>query len=201
MDRRKSVHWLEMDPRTARTATWLEYGFYAVFVVMTVGALLLWTWMRVEFGGESAPAETREKVDQVGVLLLLACAVTGLLIYVVRLAVRALKRRLGSDGQRVHLKLEDGREWSVDPSGLFYTRRAILYGEFTFPLQGGQQRPLYAEGEFEQWIEPLLQQAEKLNEWQVLRYQLRHRSPLVIWLVVLTALMAAVLLGIQLWLA
>jgi hypothetical protein len=57
----------------------------------------------------------------------------------------AMKRKLGTDGKRLYIRLADGRELSVDPSQLAYTNRLILY-----------------------------RQSRKLTEIQVLKRQLKN---------------------------
>jgi hypothetical protein len=43
------------------------------------------------------------------------------------------------------------------------------------PLLGGKQKPLYAPGEVETWLAPLLRQSRKLTEIQALKYQWKNR--------------------------
>ena len=92
----------------------------------------------------------------------------------IHFSLRAMKRKLGTDGRRLYIRLTDGRELSVDPAQLAYTNRLILYRKYTLPLQGGKQQRLYAPGEVETWIAPLLRQSRKLTEMQALKHQLKN---------------------------
>jgi hypothetical protein len=99
-----------------------------------------------------------------------------LILPITHFLARTLKRKLGTDGKRLYIRLADGRELSVDPSQLAYTNRLILYRQYTLPLLGGKQQPLYAPGEVEKWIAPLLRQSRKLTEIQALKHQLKNWS-------------------------
>jgi hypothetical protein len=92
---------------------------------------------------------------------------------VIHFSARSMKRKLGTDGKRLYIRLTDGRELSADPSQLAYTNRLILYRQYTLPLQGGKQQALYAPGEVETWIAPLLRQSRKLTEVEALKRQLK----------------------------
>jgi hypothetical protein len=97
----------------------------------------------------------------------------GFILPVIHFSTRAMKRKLGTDGKRLYIRLTDGRELSADPSQLAYTNRLILYCQYTLPLQGGKQQALYAPGEVDAWIAPLLRQSRKLTEMQALKQQLK----------------------------
>ena len=46
-----------------------------------------------------------------------------------------------------------------------------------FPIQTGNRKPLYAAGEIETHILPLLARASRLGTFAMLRYQFRHQEP------------------------
>lgn len=178
------IHWLERDPKTARALKWLEHlGFFG-FILLIAGTLALYLWVRVQ-AGPSPDAEVISKINQLGIILLISGLLGALLIPFIHFSARALKRKLGTDGKRLYIHLPDGRELAVDPSQLFYTNRLVLYRQYTLPLLGGKQQPLYAPGEVETWIAPLLHQAKKLSEMQAIKHQWKNRDSLIIWLLVL----------------
>ena len=100
-----------------------------------------------------------------------------------------MKRRLGTDGKRLYIRMNDGREIAVPPAELAFTDRAIFYQKYSIPMHTGKRQNLYEEGELETWIHPLLRQGEKLSPLEGLKYQWRHRNALLSWsLVSLVAL-------------
>jgi hypothetical protein len=106
-----------------------------------------------------------------------------------------VKRRLGTDGRQLYIRLNDGREISVPPTQLAFTDRAIFYQKYFMPLQIGRRQNLYVEGEVETWIVPLLRHAEKLSQMGGLKHQWRHRDALLSW-----SLVGVVALGLLLML-
>ena len=109
--------------------------------------------------------------------------------------MKAMKRRLGTDGKQLYIRLNDGREITVPPAELAFTNRAIFYQKYFMPLQTGKRQNLYQDGEVETWIVPLLRQAEKLSEFGGLKHQWRHRGALLSW-----SLVSVVALGLLLFL-
>ncbi len=107
---------------------------------------------------------------------MLACLGAAAFIPMIHFAAGVLRRRIGVDGERIHLEFEDGRRTAVAPKGLAWNDRAIFYGRHTFPMQTGRRNRLYEEGEVQTWLAPMLQPARKLSEWQAMRHQWRHRD-------------------------
>lgn len=116
----------------------------------------------------------------------------------IHLSARAFKRRVGTDGKRIHLELEDGRKLAVDPESLAFNNRALLYQKYVFPLQAGRKRQFYADGEIETWLSPLLRNARKLGEWQTLKHQWKNRDGLLVATAVSISFMTVILLVIEL---
>jgi sugar lactone lactonase YvrE len=171
--RTRGIHWLERNPKTERSLKWLEHLGFILFILMIVGAITLYTWVRMQAGPD--PGEEQAlKLKELGITLLLSALLGILILPIIHFSTRAMKRKLGTDGKRLYIRLADGRELSVDPSQLAYTNRLILYRQYTLPLLGGKQQPLYAPGEVEKWIAPLLRQSRKLTEIQALKRQLKN---------------------------
>jgi sugar lactone lactonase YvrE len=171
----KGIHWLARDPKTERSLKWLEHLGFILFILMIVGAIVLHTWVRIQAGPDPGEEQVA-KLNELGITLLLGGLLGALILPLIHFSVRAMKRKLGTDGKRLYIRLADGRGLSVDPSQLAYTNRLILYRQYTLPLQGGKQQLLYAPGEVETWIAPLLRQSRKLTEIQALKHQLKNWS-------------------------
>ena len=169
----KGIHWLERDPKIERSLKWLGYLGFALFILMTAGAFALYAWVRTQ-AGPNPGEEQLAKLDELGITLLLSGFLGVLVLPAIHYSVRAMKRKLGTDGRLLYIRLADGRELSVEPFHLAYTNRLILYRKYTLPLQGGKQQRLYAPGEVETWIAPLLRQSRKLTEMQALKQQLKN---------------------------
>jgi hypothetical protein len=172
--RTRGVYWLERDAKIERSLKWLEHLGFILFILMVAAALALFLWVRIQAGPDPA-TEQVSRINELGLILLLSCLLGALVIPLIRLSTKALKRRLGTDGKRVYIRLPEGRELAVEPSQLAYTNRAILYRQYTLPLQGAKQQPIYALGEVETWLAPLLRQSQKLTEMQAIKYQWKNR--------------------------
>ncbi len=164
----RGIHWLERDPKVERSLKWLEGLGFVMFVLMAVGGLAIYAWVRSQAGPEP-DGELALKLKELGMIMLLAGLLLVLMIPILRFSTRAMKRRLGTDGKCLYIRLENGRELAADPSQLTYTDRLIVFQRYTLPLLGGQQRPLYAPGEVETWLAPLLRKSRKLSEWEAVK--------------------------------
>jgi hypothetical protein len=151
----------------------LEKAFYVLLGLLCLVSFLLYSW---SCGRVSGSSEGVSEADQLGLLLLLVCLATATFIPMIHFAGGALRRRLGADGERIHLEFENGRRVAVAPERLAWNDRAIFYGPHTFPMQTGRKNRLYAEGEVQTWLAPMLGPAQKLSEWQAMRHQWRHRD-------------------------
>jgi len=60
----------------------------------------------------------------------------------------------------------------------------ILHRQFTVPLQTGLNQKLYADGELEDWVLPLLREAEKISPAQAVRRMWQQRDDLLLWSVI-----------------
>ncbi len=168
------VYWLKRDPKMERSLKWLEHLGLILFIILVVGALALYLWVRIQAGPDPAP-EISEKTNELGMVLLLSGVMLIFLMPIFRLATRNLKRRLGTDGKRLYIRLVEGRELAVEPSSLFYTSQAVLYRQYTLPLFGGKQNAIYAKGEVETWLAPLLRQSTRLTAIEGIKYQWKNR--------------------------
>lgn len=191
----RRVHWLERNPRAEMIFKWAERVFYVALILLVVSILVFYAWLHSE-AGQAVPPGQLSKLGELGIALLLAALLAALLVPVVRLSNRAMSRKLGTDGKRLYIHLEDGRELAVDPSQLVYTHRMILYRKYTIPLQGGAQQALYLPGELDTWLAPLLRQARKVSQIQAMKHQWEHRDEMLIWALIATTAAGLLLLSI-----
>ena len=173
----KGIHWLETKPGMRWMSTGFEKAFYVLFGLLCLVSYLLYAW---SCNRAASLDGGLSEADRLGLLLLLVCLATAAFIPLIHFAAQALRRRLGTDGKRIHLQFEDGRRVAVDPEGLAWNDRALLHGRHTFPMQTGRRNWIYAEGEVQTWLAPLLRPGNRLNEWQTLKHQWRQRDRMIL---------------------
>jgi len=178
-----TIHWLLRDGRAERASKWAERFAYLMIGSMLVLLLVIYGWALSQ-AGASPGDELGEKLNELGLLLLLCALVLVAAIPLLRFALRPLKYRLGSDGRRLYLRLADGREQAASPSELAYTDRALLFRQYAVPLQTQHRRNIYLEGEVENWLLPLLKDAEKITVLQAFKRQWQQRDDLLLWSVI-----------------
>ena len=186
------VHWLKRRPHLERGLRLLEIMIFVIVAATLLGGIVLFAWLQVQIGAD-ADATLAAQNRLVGLLMLIGGFALLLIFPIVWSATRALRRQIGVAGQKIHVRLNDGRELVLSTSRLACTRRALLYGPYSIPLRNQQGKSLYAEGELETWLEPLLQQADFLNSWQGLRHQWKHRDSALLWPLASVAMLLALL--------
>jgi sugar lactone lactonase YvrE len=195
--RTAGIHWLKPDPAFERSVWWAERLGYVLFLLPVLGVPGLYLVMRAQ-AGEGVDARLQAELDE-ALLALLACSVLAvLLIPVICRSIRVLRIRLGTDGRRLYVRRPDGHQFAVEPSQLGYSDRMIVYHEYSLPLVGGRQKPIYAKGEIETWLGPLLRQARKLTVGQLLKHLWQHRLGKPLWWAAGAALLAAALVAVAL---
>jgi len=191
----RRVYWLRRDPKAENIFKWAERIFHGSLVGLVVFVLALYSWIHFQVNLELSPEQDGKSGD-LGMVLLLGGLMVALLVPVVRLTGRALSRKLGTDGKRLFIRLEDGRELAVDPSQLVYTQRMLHYRRYTIPLQGGVQQALYMPGELDTWLAPLLREARKVSAWQEMKHQWKYRDNLLISILIAATAAGLLLLTI-----
>ena len=172
-----SLHWLVRDPKTG---TFLR-SLGRMLLVTTAAMLCLLVYTGYFINGLLDGETARQAVSCVAgiteMLVILGILVLGapMLGY---LGLRQMRNRLGSDGHNLHVQLYDGQRLVLDPARLVYTKRILAYGKHLFPIQTGNRKPLYAEGELETHILPLLSRATRLGPFAMMRYLFRHQEPM-----------------------
>ena len=196
--RRGGLHWLVRDAKTEKFLRMAQRALLVATVGM-LGALacgwyLLNRLLDDEAVQQAAACVTgiREMFVVLGLFVLGASA----LGYV---GFRHMRNRLGSDGHYLHVQLYNGQHLTLNPARLVYTDRMLAYEKHLFPIQTGNRKPLYAKGEVETHIAPLLSSATKLGMFAMLRYQFRHGEPTTIASLLYIATIAAVFWSMGLW--
>ena len=158
----RRVHWLERNPRIERNMKWGERVFHASLIGLVLSILVVYALLNFQ-AGQDPDSAAAEKASELGIILLLGGVMLALLVPVVRLSAIVVSRKLGTDGKRLYIRLEDGRELAVNPSDLLYTNRVILYRRYMFPLLGGKGQALYQPGELDTWLAPLLRGSRRVS--------------------------------------
>ena len=195
----KEIYWLRRHPKTERILRWqkpLAYMVPLVMIAMT-GAMYF-----VFIGAADTSSLTPEKLakmDQIKMMLLVMAFFTASLPILVNTAMRNLNHRLGTDGQRLFIKLATGRQISLAPEQLVYSARQLAYQAYVFPIQTGKGQPLYDDGEINTYIAPLLVRARKLGAWEMFRYQLAQREPTLVTNMIFVIMLTAMMLATGMW--
>jgi hypothetical protein len=175
------VHWLERDPKVDRNLKRLEWLGFVLPVTLAAMTLALFLWMWISLG--QSP-EMEAKLNELGIVLFLCILSLLLSIPFIRLSLSGMKHKLGTDGKRLHIRLAEGRELAVDFAQLAYTDRAIFYRQYILPLLNPKRRSLYAEGEVETWLAPLLRQSRRLSAMQAVRQEWKNNAGKLLWLLI-----------------
>jgi hypothetical protein len=196
--RRGPLHWLVRD---ARTAKWLRLAQQLLWVTTLVmaGALVFAWYALHKLLDDEAIQQAPACVAGIGELLVVfgVLALGGpVLAY---LGFRSLRNSLGSDGHYLHVRLHQGQHLTLDPARLVYTDRFLAYEKHLFPVLTGNRKGLYAEGEVEAHIAPLLSRATRLGALAMMRYQFRHREPTTMASVSYIALVTLSLCYLGVW--
>jgi hypothetical protein len=188
------VHWLEHRKSLDRALRWLEILTGLMVMAMLITGLIVYAWVRSQPG--SAAGSAAAEADKLISYLLLIGGLAVLLIFPIVLPVtRALRRKIGTDGKRIHLRLNDGRNRVLAPSSVTHSPRSIYYRQYSFPLRDQKGKSYYREGELETHLEPLLQQANGISPWQGLRHQWKNRDSILLWPLA-SGVLLTVLLGL-----
>ena len=175
------VHWLERDPKIERSLKRLELLGFILPVTLAALTLALYLWMWISLGPSP---EMEAKLNELGIVLLLLILSLLLSIPFIRITLRAMKHKLGTDGKRLYIRLAEGRELAVDFAQLAYTDRAIVYRQYKLPLLNPKHQSLYAEGEVETWLAPLLRQSRRLTAMQAVRQEWKNNAGKLLWLLI-----------------
>lgn len=169
------VYWL----KPTRSAQWAARGVYIVGAILAIGLIpaalvafaTLW-----RMGGENPAPELARTRGDLEILLLALVIATAMIIPVFRNLARTLRRRIGTDGHRLFVRLEDGRVLSAAPDELAWTPQMILLRGYVLPLRNHVGKGVYLNSEIERHIEPLLQNAARLSPREALLRQWKSRE-------------------------
>lgn len=192
----REVYWLKRNPRTERLVRWLEPLSYLMTVVV-LGALAFGYF--VVMPAPDAGAERLAAHAEFRRMTLLIALLFGGLPPVIRLAVRSMRHRLGTDGAQLWVRFADGQQRALPPEQLVYGDRLILYRNQAIAVQTGNRQPLYAVGEIETYVAPLLQRARRLDGIGLLRHQLAHREPVLATGLLYVLVLIGVIVATGLW--
>ena len=196
--RHGSLHWLVRDAKTGKFLRHVQW----ILLAATAGilGLLVYTWYVFNglLDGKTAQ-QAGTCVGSIGEML----AVLGVLALgaplLGYLGLRQMRNRLGSDGHYLHVQLHEGQRLVLDPAKLVYTGRILACGNHLFPIQTGNRKPLYAEGEIETHILPLLSRATRLGTFAMTQYLFRHKEPMTLAAIAYIVVTVATLWYTGLW--
>lgn len=194
----KGIYWLKRNPRMDRLLTWAPAALYAMLVVLAIVLFNLFATVNAQLGEHPSAEDLATFAEFKHTLLLIMGSFAGLPI-LIHLGMQNMKRRLGTDGRRLYVTNPNGRELSFAPEQLVYGNRHIHYQDLIFPTQTNKGQPLYAPGEVETYIAPLLHRAKKLNALELVKYQFKYMEPLLMFTLAYIAITVGVAFATGLW--
>ncbi|MHB8728110.1 MAG: hypothetical protein ACYC9K_03635 [Sulfuricaulis sp.] len=195
----KEIYWLKRNPKTERMLRWAKPLAFVVPIVIVAMLGFQFFLLSGAAGATNLTPEKLKKLEELKTLLfMLAFFILGLPIVALN-SLRSLKRRLGTDGQRLFIMLDNGRRISLAPEQLVYSTQLIAYQGYIFPIQTGKKQPLYEAGEIETFIAPLLRRAKKLNAWNIFRYLVEQREPVTMTTLIFAIMLLAMMYATGMW--
>lgn len=188
----REAYWLQRDPAAERMLRFIMPLIWVLAVLMP-GLLVALYFIAAALPDDDATPTERARFAELRQVLPAGILAFGGLPLLAHISTRSMRRRLGTDGGQLLVRFEDGRQRSYLPEQLVYGGRLILFQGEAFAVQAGNRRSLYAAGEVETWIAPLLRRARGLGALALFRHQLRYREPtLMVSLAYALLLVAAV---------
>jgi hypothetical protein len=190
------IYWLRRDPKTDRFLTQARLAMYVVpFLLICTFLLAIYLLEPAVAGTENA--EKLVEFENFKRTMLYIAAVVGSLPFLLHFPFRNMRATLGTDGRRVYARYADGTQLAWLPQQLVYGARQIVHEDRELSIMTGKLQPLYADGEIETYIAPLLQRATKLGAFDLTLYKLRHREPALIasWVLIAAMIAAVVVTG------
>ncbi len=198
MPRITGVYWLKRNAKTDRLLAWVQIGVYIVAALLIASTVALFNLMQMAKMETPRPEDLASIEDGKHMLTLMLIIAAGLPL-LARLGLRSMKHSLGTDGTRLYVRTDEARQQSFAPEQLVYGNRAILFREQVFATQTGKRQPLYADGEIETYIAPLLGRAKRLGPIALLGYQLEHRESTLMANLIFAVIVASFVFGTGLW--
>lgn len=169
------VYWLKRNPKAEKVLQWGEPIFYIITIAFIV--FLLATIPNLQgLDDESNSAQAQQMLALLQQMLLFLAGMFTFMPIIGHFAFSAAKRKLGTDGRNLFVKMANGEILHADPRDLVYTKTLLFYRQFSLPVQNGYQQSFYADDELQSYINPLLKRARKLNSWQLLKHWWFHRN-------------------------
>jgi hypothetical protein len=181
------TYWLKRNPKTERYLSWaLTMSYLAIL------AILISMGLSLNLVSADITTITKDKLDNIGELKKLFAFMTLLMVGVpvlFKVALRSMKAQLGSDGQRLYIKSADQGQHSFSPEQLVYNDSQILFQDQVVSIKTGHGQPLYAAGEINTYIAPLLKRAKRLGPLEMFRYKLHYREHMLMATLAYTAIL------------
>jgi len=188
------LYWLRRDARAERLLRWA-----ILVVLLMVVVLLAMMWFVYETLFEMGGAGAEDVGQSFQRLMLLGVVGLGGAVLVMLPATRPLRRRLGVDGSRIHVALPGGARVSADAGTVIYDGGHLLVDGVVVATRTGNGMRLYAEGEIQAHLAPLLARARRVGTLAMLGRRLAAGDGALWSQVVYFAAVAAVIAATGSW--
>jgi hypothetical protein len=194
----RGVHWLVKSPVQIRALKALNAMMIIVPLLVVSGGVVLFALIRMPDGRVLTEGIGDQYLVIILIVLFNALVLVGLL-YLLHTLRNTLKRRLGSDGKRVWIGLEDGSTLKVLPEDLRHNGRVIYYRQYTLALMTGKGQEVYQPTEVAQWITPLLRDSEQYGPMQSLAHQWRYKDPQLLAVLAFVIVLGLATAALAIW--
>lgn len=182
-----SIYWLRRNPKMDCLFRWMKPIMTALVAVMLLTMAYL---LRLLYEVEP------ERISEILIVFLVFAGVMAGMLPLMYINMDMVRGQLGTDGNRIFVRLPDGEQGSAMPGQVIYTKHFIHFGRHTISIGSRKNQALYEEGEVETYIAPLLKHARKVNIFGLLAQQLQdgEYGQIYTWFYVFGAIAAVIYL-------
>lgn len=168
----KGLRWLKRDPKTEKKLKMMWPMFLLCIGILLLTAASFFVLPDLKKAGQEMIKDDPKVVDMFAFFVVFLVVISGTVFF----AVRSMKRQLGTDGNLIYVKLNNGRELSFEPGEVVFTKRHLVHDRTIVTLCAGSGEFIYNKDEMAAYLDPLLTKATRVNYFSMLYYLLTHRE-------------------------
>ena len=196
------IYWLRRNAGTDRLLRFFNWVSYLVPVLLIAAMVYGYYAFQLDKLDELDPTKKEKLAGTIAELkkatAVLIVIVSGIPFLLVP-AIGNLRRRLGTDGHRIYVRMTDGTQISFTPEQAVYGTRQICFKDLVVGIQTGNRLPLYEKGEVETYIAPLLARTRKVSPLGLVRHSFAHPDRVTLIMVIYVGLVVGLVIATGLW--
>ena len=176
--RTNGIYWLKRNPKIERWLAWAAPMLWlgVLLPIIVLGSLIF--SVSADAGG-TAPKMDLHKIEELKRMFVFMIVTLGGIPTLLGTGLRSIQVYLGTDGHRLYVKSPAQGQSSFSSEQLVYNDSQILFRDRIFSIRTGKGQALYAGGEIDTYLAPLLRNAKKLGPKEMLAYKFKHREPML----------------------